>query len=124
MHQFVQFRLRLALQAAIADFWWSAAHHLELPAFYQQKRDYFLDILARPVAARRRRGPTPAGRLLGDRDRPDVEFVESLTVETGVAAIPVSAFCTVAAASERLIRFCFAKDTATLDAAGERLRKI
>jgi aspartate/methionine/tyrosine aminotransferase len=39
-----------------------------------------------------------------------------------VAAIPVSAFSS-GAPVERLVRFCFAKDDATLDAAGERLKQ-
>ena len=127
VHQFVQFSVATPLQAAIADFLVECPqHHLELPAFYQQKRDYFLDILAQTRLAARPAAGTyfQLADYSAISDRPDVEFVESLTVETGVAAIPVSAFCTGAAASERLIRFCFAKDTATLDAAGERLRKI
>ena len=56
-------------------------------------------------------------------DKPDLEFVRELTATTGVAAIPVSVFC-ADPPRERLLRFCFAKATATLDAAGERLRKL
>ena len=56
-------------------------------------------------------------------DEPDVEFARRLTIEHGVAAIPVSVFSSPAPV-ERLVRFCFAKDEATLDAAGERLRRL
>jgi methionine aminotransferase len=127
VHQFVQFSVATPLQAAIADFLVECPrHHLELPAFYQQKRDYFLGILAQTRLAARPAAGTyfQLADYSAVSDRPDVEFVERLTVETGVAAIPVSVFCAGAPADERLIRFCFAKDTATLDAAGERLRKL
>jgi methionine aminotransferase len=126
VHQFVQFSVATPLQAAIADFLRECPqHHRELPAFYQQKRDYFLQILA----ATRLRARASAGTYfqLADysavSDQPDLDFVRDLTVTTGVAAIPVSVFC-AEPPRERLIRFCFAKGTATLDAAGERLRKL
>jgi methionine aminotransferase len=127
VHQFVQFSVATPLQAGIADFLVECPeHHLELPAFYQQKRDYF----ARILAGTRLQARPAAGTYfqLADysavSDLPDVEFVKHLTADVGVAAIPVSVFCTGAAPDERLVRFCFAKDTATLDAAGERLRKL
>jgi methionine aminotransferase len=56
-------------------------------------------------------------------DRPDTEFVRELTARIGVAAIPISVF-SADPRPERLIRFCFAKDEATLDAAGVRLRQL
>jgi len=56
-------------------------------------------------------------------DLPDIEFARWLTREIGVAAIPVSVF-SVNAAPSRLVRFCFAKHETTLDAAGERLRRL
>ena len=54
---------------------------------------------------------------------PDVEFARWLTREIGVAAIPVSVFSTQPTAA-RIVRFCFAKGGATLDEAGERLRRL
>lgn len=59
-------------------------------------------------------------------DIPDVEFASWLTKEVGVACIPVSAFYTdpeAAAQKSRWVRFGFCKDLATIEAAGERLRK-
>jgi methionine aminotransferase len=55
--------------------------------------------------------------------QPDVEFARALTREIGVAAIPVSVF-SAGDPPERLVRFCFAKNDATLDAAGERLSRL
>ena len=126
VHQFVQFAVATPMQAALADFLAECpAHHLELPAFYQAKRDHFCRILAdTPLAF-----VPSAGTYfqLADysaiSDLGDVEFARWLTREIGVAAIPVSVFAENAPPA-RVVRFCFAKHEATLDAAGERLRRL
>jgi aspartate/methionine/tyrosine aminotransferase len=53
----------------------------------------------------------------------DVEFCRRLVLEHGVAAIPVSAFY-ASGAVRNVVRFCFAKKDATLDAALERLSGV
>ena len=53
----------------------------------------------------------------------DVDFARWLTIEHGVATIPVSVFCKKPP-DIRVVRFCFAKENATLDAAAERLRRL
>ena len=53
-------------------------------------------------------------------DEHDVDYARRLTTDIGVASIPVSVFCKEPPAGSRL-RFCFAKDDATLEAAAERL---
>jgi methionine aminotransferase len=55
---------------------------------------------------------------------PDHEFVKWLTVEKGVAAIPLSPFYETPPAGQRIIRLCFAKNDATLDAAIQRLERL
>lgn len=55
---------------------------------------------------------------LGEQD--DIAFCRRLVTESGVAAIPVSAFYAQGAV-KTVVRFCFAKRDATLDAALERL---
>jgi methionine aminotransferase len=100
-------------------------HHLELPAFYQERRDYFAALLAQTrFGALRARGTY---FLLADYSeiskQPDVEFARWLTIEHGVATIPVSVFYQTPP-DVRLVRFCFAKENATLDAAAERLRRL
>ncbi|NJD30575.1 MAG: pyridoxal phosphate-dependent aminotransferase [Gammaproteobacteria bacterium] len=126
VHQFVQFAVATPIQAALADFLAECPqHHLELPAFYQAKRDHFCRLLkATPLAF------TPSAGTyfqLVDysavSDLPDVEFARWLTREVGVAAIPISVF-SANAAPARVVRFCFAKHAATLEAAGERLRRL
>ena len=58
---------------------------------------------------------------LGEMD--DVAFCRRLVVDHGVAAIPVSAFYADSAV-KTVVRFCFAKRDATLDAALERLAGV
>jgi len=57
---------------------------------------------------------------LGETD--DVAFCRRLVLEHGVAAIPVSAFYAEGAV-KTVVRFCFAKKDATLDAGLERLAR-
>jgi methionine aminotransferase len=126
VHQFVQFAVAAPMQAALAQFLVECPEHVrELGAFYQRKRDRFLDLLTatplRPV-------PTAGTYFqLADysaaSELPDVEFARALTREIGVAAIPISVF-SAAPPRERVVRFCFAKNDATLDAAGERLSRL
>ena len=128
VHQFVQFVVATPLQAAIADFMCACPGHArELPDFYQRKRDYFAGLLAE---TRFRFVPAHSTYFqLVDysaiSDLPDTEFARRLTTQHGVAAIPVSVFSADSAAkNERIVRFCFAKHEATLDAAAARLRTL
>ncbi len=126
VHQFVQFAVATPMQAALADFLMECPeHHLELPAFYQAKRDHFCRILAdTPLTFSPSAGTYfQLADYSAVSDVDDVEFARWLTREIGVAAIPVSVFSANAPAA-RVVRFCFAKHEATLDAAGERLRRL
>ncbi|MBF0128691.1 MAG: aminotransferase [Alphaproteobacteria bacterium] len=58
---------------------------------------------------------------LGNADD-DVAFCRRMTIEAGVAAVPVSAFHTTGEVN-RFVRFCFAKSDATLTEALARLNK-
>ena len=101
-------------------------HYLELGAFYQAKRDAFRERL---LATRLRPLPVPGGYFqLVDysdvSDLVDTEFCRWLTIEHGVAAIPLSPFYESPPPGQRLARLCFAKAQPTLDAAIERLSKL
>ncbi|MFL9584936.1 pyridoxal phosphate-dependent aminotransferase [Stenotrophomonas sp. AB1(2024)] len=101
-------------------------HHLQLGAFYQAKRDRFHQQL---LGTRLAPLPVPGGYFqLVDysavSDLPDHEFVKWLTVEKGVAAIPLSPFYETPPEGQRIVRLCFAKNDATMDAAIERLRLL
>ncbi len=101
-------------------------HYLGLGAFYQAKRDRFREQL---LGTRFKPLPVAGGYFqLVDysavSDLPDEAFAKWLTTEKGVAAIPLSPFYEAPPAGQRLVRLCFAKNAATLDAAIERLQKI
>ena len=112
-----------AFAAMIRD---EPGHDEQLGAFYQAKRDRFRGQL---LGTRLRPLPVPGGYFqLVDysavSDLPDHEFAKWLTVEKGVAAIPLSPFYESPPPGQRLARLCFAKNEATLDAAIERLREL
>ena len=56
-------------------------------------------------------------------NEPDLAFAKRLTVDHGVAGIPVSAFFSHKT-DEHVLRFCFAKKQETLENAVERLIKV
>jgi methionine transaminase len=126
VHQYVTFASTSPLQQALAEYMTQhPEHHVGLPVFYQERRDYFTQLLA-PTKFRLRRA---AGTYFQLADYsaistlPDVEFARWLTIEHGVATIPISVFYQKPP-DMRLVRFCFAKENATLDAAAERLRRL
>jgi methionine aminotransferase len=101
-------------------------HYEQLGGFYQAKRDRFRQQL---LETRLVPLPVPGGYFqLVDysavSDLDDVAFCHWLTIEHGVAAIPLSPFYEAAPAGQRLARLCFAKNEATLDAAIERLHAL
>jgi methionine transaminase len=101
-------------------------HYETLGAFYQAKRDCFraqlLDTKLVPL-------PVPGGYFqLVDysavSDLDDIAFSRWLTIEKGVTAIPLSPFYETPPTGQRIVRLCFAKNEATLDAAIERLVRL
>ncbi|HVR81519.1 MAG TPA: pyridoxal phosphate-dependent aminotransferase [Luteimonas sp.] len=101
-------------------------HYEQLGAFYEAKRDRFREQL---LTTKLKPLPVPGGYFqlvdysdVGDLD--DLAFCRWLTIEHGVAAIPLSPFYETPPAGQRLARLCFAKNEATLDAAIERLQKL
>ncbi len=127
VHQFVQFAVATPLQAALAAFMRECPGHASgLPVFYQAKRDHFARLLD---GTRFRYEPAASTYFqLADysaiSDEGDTVFARRLTTEHGVAAIPISVFSARPPATERIVRFCFAKHEATLDAAAARLRTL
>lgn len=98
-------------------------HYRRLGAFYQDKRDGFREQL---LTTRLKPLPVPGGYFqLVDysavSDLDDAAFCRWLTIEKGVAAIPLSPFYESPPPGQRLARLCFAKNQATLDAAIKRL---
>ncbi|WP_266203312.1 methionine aminotransferase [Pontibacter kalidii] len=125
MHQFITFSTATPFQLAIADFMDEENHYLELPDFYQAKRDFFLEQLRQTRFEVIPSAGTyfQLARYSGVSDAYDLDFAKRLTTETGVAAIPVSAFYHDKT-DNKYLRFCFAKSEDTLRAAGEKLAKV
>jgi len=122
VHQFVTFSSMTPTQHAIADFLAARRGYPELSAFYQRKRDLFLELIAGS-----RWKPLPSRgtyfQLLdysAITDEKDMDFALRLTREHGVASIPTSAFL-YRQPPPLALRFCFAKKDDTLRAAAERL---
>ncbi len=125
VHQFNVFTVNTPMQHALARYMANAAPYLELPAFYQRKRDLFRDGLART----RLRPLHTQGSYFQLVDYsavsqlPEAEFCLWLTREVGVAAIPLSAFY-AGGFEQGLARLCFAKRDETLHAALQRLHRL
>lgn len=126
VHQYVTFCTFHPAQVAFAEFMASTPeHYLELPAFYQARRDRFRALLA---PSRFKLLDVPGGYFqLVDyaaiRDEDDLAFCQWLVREGGVAAIPLTPFCATPPAT-RIVRLCFAKSDATMEAAAERLCRL
>ncbi len=125
VHQFNVFTVNTPMQVGIAHFMHDHSHHLQLPDFYQQKRDVFRNALAN---SKFKLLPCEGTYFQcvdysAISDQTELEFATWLTTEIGVAAIPVSAFYQEQK-QNKLVRFCFAKKTETLNAALKRLQQI
>jgi methionine aminotransferase len=125
VHQFNVFTVNTPVQHALATYLADPAPYVNLPAFYQRKRDLFREGLA---GTRFKLLPSQ-GSYFQCVDISDVselneaEFCQWLAREVGVAAIPLSAFYGDGF-DQRVVRFCFAKQDATLLAALEHLQKL
>jgi len=127
VHQYNVFCTFAPAQHAFADMLDADPEHYEqLGAFYEAKRDRFREQL---LGTKLKPLPVPGGYFqLADysavSDLDDLAFCRWLTMEKGVTAIPLSPFYESPPPGQRLVRLCFAKNDATLDAAIERLQKL
>ena len=125
VHQFNVFTVNTPVQHALATYMQDPAPYLGLPAFYQRKRDLFLDGLRQT----RLRPLHTAGTYFqcvdysAVSDLPEADFCQWLTKEVGVAAIPLSAFYE-GGFEQGIARLCFAKKDETLQLALKRLQAL
>jgi methionine aminotransferase len=125
VHQYNVFTVNTPVQHGIAQYMQNPAPYLELPAFYQHKRDLFRAGLKQ---TRFKLLPADGTYFLcvdysAISSLSEADFAIWLTSEIGVAAIPVSAFYQ-APRESGIVRFCFAKQDQTLQQALQRLAKI
>jgi methionine aminotransferase len=124
VHQFNVFSTNTPIQYALAAYMSEPSTYENLPAFYQQKRDYFLELIKDlPFTFTPSKGSYfQIVDYSAVSNLNDLEFAKKLTIEAGVATVPVSAFYKDGS-NDKFIRFCFAKKEETLAAAAERLAK-
>ncbi|GAB3952315.1 pyridoxal phosphate-dependent aminotransferase [Spirosoma harenae] len=125
VHQYLTFSTVTPIQYALADYLKQPEQYQQLPAFYQRKRDLFLDGLRNSrftfKPAEGSFFQTVSYEAITQES--DHDLAIRLTREIGVASIPVSVFyhqkndC-------KILRFCFAKEDEILEEAAKRLSRL
>jgi len=125
VHQFVVFAVNTPLQYAMAEYLKDESVYLELGDFYQEKRDYFINLVKdskfKLIPAQGTYFQVLDYSAISDKN--DMDFAEYLTKEYKIASIPVSAFYHDKN-KDKFLRFCFAKGNETLERAAEKLNSL
>lgn len=122
VHQFLTFSTSTPMQMALAEYMADENTYLGIPQFYQEKRDYFQE-LVKDTQFEILNCSGTYFQLLGYKNisnEPDTVFAEKLCKEFGVASIPISVFYNDKL-NEKVLRFCFAKEKEDLEKAAEKL---
>ena len=124
VHQFLVFSVNSISQVAISEYL-DIVDVYSLGNFYQQKRDFFRNLLKETKLQLLPCEGTyfQVASYANNSSEDDFTFTKRLVTEFGVAAIPISPFY-ADGRDTKCIRFCFAKDDATLIQAAERLIKL
>ncbi|GJM28646.1 MAG: aminotransferase [Cyclobacteriaceae bacterium] len=125
VHQFVAFSINTPIQMALADYLKVPDHYLSLADFFKEKRDLFLRLMKNSRFEPLSCDGTYFQLMRYDkiRDLPDFQMATWMTKEHGVASIPTSVFYNKGT-DNKILRFCFAKNTETLTRATEKLCQI
>jgi len=125
VHQYNVFCVNHPMQAAVSAFLENKAHYLELSAFYEAKRNLFLDLVKDSRFTFRPSAGTYFQNLGYDAisDEADTDFAVRLTKEHKIASIPLSVFYRDNF-DHHMLRFCFAKQDDTLKKAADILCRI
>lgn len=125
VHQFNVFCVNHPMQIALAEYLKEPNHYLELSEFYQRKRDLFLSLIKDSKFKY-----TPSkGTYFQVLDYSkitneyDLNFAKRITIEHGLASIPMSVF-NENNLDQKVLRFCFAKTDDTLKKAADILNEI
>ena len=125
VHQFNVFCVHHPTQKGLADYLQEPSHYNELSGFYQEKRDLFLSLIK---GSKFKFTPSKGTyfQVLDYSDitnENDVKFAKRLTIEYGLASIPLSVFNNNHL-DNKVLRFCFAKTEDTLMKAADILNNI
>lgn len=124
VHQFLVFCVNSVAQVALSEY----LDHVDvtqLGSFYQEKRDLFRNLIreSKFELLSSEGSYFQLASFAAISNEADTDFCKRLVTEHGVAAIPLSVFNSDGR-DQKLIRFCFAKDTETLTKAAEKLCRI
>lgn len=125
VHQFNVFSVNTPIQYALAEYLKKPENYLQLPQFYQQKRDFFVNAIQ---GSRFKIIPSHGTyfQVLDYSeisDMPEFDFAVWMTKNKGLASIPVSSFYHNKK-NQQLLRFAFPKQEETLLKAAEILKSI
>lgn len=125
IHQYLTFSTVTPIQYALAEYLDHPNRYLDLPAFYQKKRDLFLEGLkTTPFTFQASHGSffqlVSYAHL---SNKSDVLLAEQMTRQLKVACIPVSVFYSDRQ-DDQVLRFCFAKKEEELEEALRRIQQI
>lgn len=125
VHQFLVFSANNSMQYAIAKYLQDPAIWEGVTAMYQKKRDLFLKAME---GSRFKALPSNGTYFcLLDysdiSDKSDIDFAKEMTIEYGVAVLPISVFYKDGT-DRKVVRICFAKEEDTLLRAAELLSKV
>jgi methionine aminotransferase len=125
VHQFMVFAVNTPIQYAYAEYLDNESHYLKLNDFYEEKRNLFLKYMKDSRWNFRPASGTYFQLLDYSRitKMNDMEFAEKLTIEAGIATIPLFPFYNDKR-SENLLRVCFAKKDEVLKEAANILSKV
>ena len=125
VHQFLTFSTSTPTQYALAAYIKNIDKVKDLKFFYQKKRDLFLRLISetkfRPLKCEGTYFQLLDYSAITDEN--DFDFAVRLTKEYKVASIPVSVFYEDKT-DNKVLRFCFAKEEVTLEAAAVRLKEL
>lgn len=125
IHQFNVFSVNHPVQKGLADYMKDPNTYLGLPEFFQAKRDLFLNL----IKDSRFQFKPSQGTYFQVLDYSkitqeyDVDYAKRLTIENGLASIPLSVF-NENKLDNKVLRFCFAKTDDTLKQAADILNNI
>ncbi len=125
IHQFIVFTVNTPMQHAFAEFVTNKDNYLQLSQFYEDKRNYFNDLLTGSNFKIIESKGTYFELLDYSEitEEADTAYAERLTKDNGIASIPISVFYRNTI-DRKILRFCFAKSEETLQKAAEKLCKI
>jgi aminotransferase len=127
VHDFLTVAAAAPLQVAgITALSLPSSYYEEMAAGYGERREAIMRILAE--AGFEARPPSGAYYVMADCSHlglgDDVATARHLVAHVGVASVPGSSFFSDPAEGSHLLRFAFCKELSTLEAAGERLRRL